>query len=591
LKVSLIFPPSWMLTQPYLSLPALTAFLRKNGVETSQTDLNLLFYEYLLSMDGLTELESMTENRLSDKNIGKMDVRRLKTILLQILVYKRKVDEAKEVLRNWELSRNYGDNLDANRTLGMIMDIYQMYFYGSTLTPTEFHIPKSCSSWESLSEATLDRRINPFLHYFEYMFLPDLLADKPDILGISVVSRRQLISGLTIALLTKRTHPDVHVTIGGPYLSRLKNQLIKCSELFEWVDSIVLYEGEHALLSLAEYVSEGKPLADVPNLIYSEGGEVKHSSAKMTEDADNLPTPDYHGLPLDRYLSPHLILGLQTARGCYWRKCTFCDHSFTYAGRFSRRSAEKVVKDWLFLQESHGARYFEFTDEAILPSHIRDVADNLIASGAKGHWIALARMEKDFDKELMNLLRQSGCILLSYGFESGCDAVLTRMRKGTKTAHSLQVLRNAHQAGIWNHLMTIIGFPGETEPQLEETVEFIIKNREYIDAVNYAVFVLGRESYIRYNPDEFNVQILWDESEEFSLNLEYRIDNRDSYHFHHQNTYITESRHLNKILGNFERSILISLLGENGNKELSREIDIRNAKVAKEGMRQATANF
>jgi anaerobic magnesium-protoporphyrin IX monomethyl ester cyclase len=78
------------------------------------------------------------------------------------------------------------------------------------------------------------------------------------------------------------------------------------------------------------------------------------------EDINSLPTPDFDGLPLDKYLSPVRVLPLQSSRGCYWGRCAFCTHSLGYGKRYQPRQPAKVAADIRQLKERYGVRYFAF---------------------------------------------------------------------------------------------------------------------------------------------------------------------------------------------------------------------------------------
>ena len=101
----------------------------------------------------------------------------------------------------------------------------------------------------------------------------------------------------------------------------------------------------HPLLELAKCLAKGKNLEAVPNLIYDDGTKVCVNETCPPENIDSLPTPCFDDFPLDLYFSPELILPIMASRGCYWRKCAFCDHSHVYGNRYAPRNNERVVDD------------------------------------------------------------------------------------------------------------------------------------------------------------------------------------------------------------------------------------------------------
>src|SRR5690606_16826112 len=121
-----------------------------------------------------------------------------------------------------------------------------------------------------------------------------------------------------------------HVTVGGPHITMLREQIAQTPALFSLIDSAVIFDGEVPLLRLAETLggafNSQDSLEHIPNLIYrQQDGKIRVTQRKEPEKIQNLPLPDFDGLPLDRYLAPHLVLPLMTARGCYFGKCAFCN--------------------------------------------------------------------------------------------------------------------------------------------------------------------------------------------------------------------------------------------------------------------------
>jgi radical SAM superfamily enzyme YgiQ (UPF0313 family) len=88
---------------------------------------------------------------------------------------------------------------------------------------------------------------------------------------------------------------------------------------------VIVHEGETPLLNLIKHLNNEFDIRDVPNLIYKEGPEIiVNNLSSNGEDINSLPTPCSDGFPLDKYLSPELVIPVLSSRGCYWNRCTFC---------------------------------------------------------------------------------------------------------------------------------------------------------------------------------------------------------------------------------------------------------------------------
>src|SRR6185436_4467285 len=111
----------------------------------------------------------------------------------------------------------------------------------------------------------------------------------------SIVLQQQLFSTMTFCALIKQHFPNIHVTIGGNTVTRLRDTLPK-SPLFGFFDSAVFYEGETAFLQLVEAVGAGRSLQDVPNTLYRDASGVHVSALTYSENMEALPPPDFEGL-------------------------------------------------------------------------------------------------------------------------------------------------------------------------------------------------------------------------------------------------------------------------------------------------------
>jgi radical SAM superfamily enzyme YgiQ (UPF0313 family) len=179
--------------------------------------------------------------------------------------------------------------------------------------------------------------------------------------------------------MIKKSGSKAHITLGGYMVAIFSDVIGKYPELFtDYFDSAIVNEGERPLLELANSLSQGDSLENVPNLIYYHDSEVRTNEVLPAADANTLPTPDLEGMPLDLYLSPETVLPILASRGCYWGKCAFCSHNESYRWSYETRDAVKVVDDMQQLSERYGVSHFAFSDEAIAPAAMSKLCDELI---------------------------------------------------------------------------------------------------------------------------------------------------------------------------------------------------------------------
>lgn len=211
----------------------------------------------------------------------------------------------------------------------------------------------------------------------------------------------------------------------------------------------------------------------------------------------DLPFPDFQGFDLDSYLSPEPVIPVIFSRNCYWNKCSFCDICHGYDAVYRIKGIERIVQEIAYLKKKCCVNYFRFVDEAIHPVHLKQFAGNLIKLNLNIKWETACRLEKGFkDKNFCKLLYESGCRSLSFGLESGSQKVVDLMNKGYDIADIDTILKNVGDAGIAIHIYLMTDFPGESEKEFQETVDIMLRNRNYIHSFQISKFMLTKKSTI-----------------------------------------------------------------------------------------------
>ncbi len=362
---------------------------------------------------------------------------------------------------------------------------------------------------------------------YDFLVKPVMEKERPAAVGISIVQQKQLIPTFTFCKMIKRDYPGTHITLGGNIVTRIRDVLKEKPALFELFDTAVLYEGENAYLQLIETLEKGeKDLSRLPNLIYRDAAGIHVNKEVFAEDMAKLPPPDFDGLPLEKYFVPKLILPYLATRGCYWGRCTFCDHFQGYVEGYRTKQIDQVVKEIGFLKEKYGNRHFHFTDESYPPALFRKLSQKLIEKKFDIAWTTHMRFEESLlDDEVWQDAAESGCKYLHFGYESGNERVLKLMDKATHPDAISANLRLSAKYGIWNHIMGFFGFPGETQPEAEDSKRFVHDNRENIHSLGFMTFVLGKYSPVAMEPEKFGVSFY--KNPEWDLALDYYFTVKD----------------------------------------------------------------
>lgn len=533
MKVYLLFPPNWTPIMPHLALPTLTAFLRARGVTVIQRDLNAEVFDWVLTREYLEGAQRQLSDRATQRQLiaEGLDPRELQHALSRAPDLARRIDGAVRAIRS-PAFYDPAVSLDAFGALVEGLQLASLPTYPAALELTDYKPALPADSSRNLLQLARDERRNMFIELFRERVLPDIVREQPDIVGISIPTMNQMVAGLTMADLVKRSGLRAHVTIGGPNITMLRLQLPNVPRLFDVIDSAVVMDGELPLLRLAEALDcDGGhgDLSRVPNLVYRQGDRIRVNTATFLKDSKTVkassedfdPVPDYAGLPLDRYLAPDLILPMLVAHGCYHGTCGFC--SVGYGEQTYRQlEADKVVEHMLALHERFGARHIFFADEAMTPRNLRVMARELQARGSPIHWGGCARFDGAFSRELLDAMARGGCRTLLFGLETASERMSAHMDKGVSQANVQRVLDDSAAAGIWNHTFFFFGFPTETLDDAQETVNFVFANREKIHSASPGSFVLERYAPAHMYPERFGVKrIIEDPAKDLAIYFDY----------------------------------------------------------------------
>jgi hypothetical protein len=171
-----------------------------------------------------------------------------------------------------------------------------------------------------------------------------------------------------------------------------------------------------------------------------------------------------------------------------------------------------AVADLVHLSEKAKTEYFSFSDEYLTIRQLTELVELLNSADLDIRWFTFARMEPGFkDARFCRRLYEAGCRMLMFGMESASQKVLSAMRKGTSVSDIIPILHSCKHANIAVRLDLMIGFPGETEEDVEATYDFIVNNQELIDTPfsNHpvAIFEMQKGTPVMLEPERYGVQV------------------------------------------------------------------------------------
>jgi len=504
MKIGLVFPPPFDVTQPYLSLPMLASFLRRQGHTVVQRDLNLAFYDHVLSRSYLLQAHEAARDIAARASILDDDPEWLdlldRAVILGALVADQ-IDNAKAELRDpiaFYDPKRYARNF---RLLHRGCEMLSAVFPPSRITPTSFTMGYETESVADLLEAAKSDKQNPFAAVFAEHFVPDLTALQLDVVGVSVVYSDQIIPALTLARLLKAAAPQLPIIFGGEIFSGMvRFSKARMTPLFDFIDGFVLDDGRRALTVLCG----GTPLYKIPGIITRDSSEPVPPMPAPLESFDSFGVPDFSDLPLKQYFAPPHVMPLLSGKGCQWSKCLFCSESF--AKHYAPQSTDLVITAIEKLVHEHGARCIMFADVDIPPERLSALADQLIQRRIEVSWSCYARLTRPMDLQLFTKLARAGCRRMYFGFESASQRILKLMRKGTLVSRVPEILQACWTAGISPHLFSFVGFPGETREEATLTADFFVAHHQHIGSFNMGAFRLQTFSEVYVEAEALGVE-------------------------------------------------------------------------------------
>jgi len=537
-KVMLIFPPDWYPSEPYLSLPTLTAFLRRAGHDVVQKDVNLEMYDWYFSADFLKRVLKRVPRQLDRlKKLSRDRALSDEELELQMALCactrSRMADLIEQAARACAIVRSPdfydADKLEwAMQVFRDVTDTISLVYAPARICmpPMETDLSYKIFMSSEILAAVEDTQVNVYRDVFDHCVRPAIEAERPDVIGISIVLRQQLFSSMTFCAMIQEHFPNIHVTIGGNTVTRLRDVLPDTPKLFALFDSAVVYEGETAFLQLVEAIGTNRDFREIPNVLWRDEAGIHTSPVTSAENMADLPPPDFDGLPLEKYFVPEPVLPYLATRGCYWGRCEFCDHGEGYTAGYRTKKIQEIIEEVRGLRDKYHTHHFHFTDESYPPALFRKLTRQLKEHNLGIAWTTHIRFEKSLlDDEVWQDAQDSGCKFLHMGYESGSERVLTLMDKATTTEVIQRSLALSAQHGVWNHVMGFFGFPGEQYEDAKFSMQFLEDNKHHVHSIGFGTFDLSKHTPVAKHPEKWG--ITYYKNPEWDLAMDYYFTVKD----------------------------------------------------------------
>jgi len=283
-----------------------------------------------------------------------------------------------------------------------------------------------------------------------------------------------------LARYVREATPDAKIIIIGPHIEVFPEaSMMEVSSS----DLGVLGEPEGPVAEAVMSSLDGGDLLDIPGTVARDGKGLRlYGPARPRSNLDELPFPAYDLMPLDPYQRygyfksdlysfPGRSAFILSSRGCPF-SCGFCA-LYVHRRGFRSRSPESVVDEIELLVNKYGVGVIRFQDPEFSIDRKRTVriCEGILDRDIRIAWSAETRYDS-MDRDLLELMRQSGCYQLNFGLESASQRVLDLIGKKQDVSYAEEIIRQTSQVGIHASNNLIFGLPGEGRESIAQTLDF-----------------------------------------------------------------------------------------------------------------------
>ncbi len=517
MKTLLVHPPFAAPFSPYISVAALAAHMKSQGLPVAVLDANNLLLRALLAPESLRAAREQATQRLRELNAAP----RLR--FAEAAEFCMLADALATAKTHFEAYLHAADRetpmhpqvrmVMVSRALQLVSRVHFPEFLDVSGSMVHFVSPYSDYSTRDVLQAAESLTIvQPHLGR---IMRDALTSERPGVAGLSVSFPDQMGPAMHCARLIKEISPETLVVMGGSFIS-CHARSTRDTGLFRWVDAFVLDDGEQALEAMARRRAAG-PLgpaeyAAIPGAMYVEDGVIRRTPSAQPLEFAETPPPDYAAFDLDAYFIPRqaIMLPLRLSRGCNWGRCSFCRTELSMIHHYSEGVGEAVFRKVRETAEACGVDSFIFSDDSASPVELEAFSRLALEHKRAWRWVTSIRFDPRITMARASLYREAGCRMLTLGLEAYNDRLLKLVRKGTTVELIDRVLSNFAWGGMPVSAYMILGLPTETLEEAQASHAALRAKREagQLELLIYSPFQVVQHSDIGTNPAAYGVSAM-----------------------------------------------------------------------------------
>jgi radical SAM superfamily enzyme YgiQ (UPF0313 family) len=336
-----------------------------------------------------------------------------------------------------------------------------------------------------------------------------LIEEKPDYIAIYV----NLITKLNVLEITqfirsKNELKNTKIILGGPEVRYNAKDLLE-----HGADFVVIGEGEETTLELINKL-EMKNESDYKRIsgigFKDENGKIILTPERpLINNIDALPIPNRSGIDLKKYQEAWKkrhnqdAISVSTMRGCPYT-CRWCSRA-VYGLTYRRRSPEKVVEEMIKIKDGYNPDTIWFVDDVFTISHkwLSGFNEELKKNNLKIKYECITRADR-MNEEVIKIMKETGCFRVWIGAESGSQRIIDAMDRRVKVDQVREMIQLTKKYAIEAGTFIMLGYPGETEQDIEETIHHLKESNPDHFTITVAYPIKGTELFLEIEANQTN---------------------------------------------------------------------------------------
>ena len=301
-----------------------------------------------------------------------------------------------------------------------------------------------------------------------------ILEKKPKVICIytNLMTKIEVIKLIKILKTEKFDYPKI--VLGGPDVSYNIENYLKAR-----ADFLVIGEGEETTYELYNAILNNQNYKEINGIAFLENEKVIQTQARTKfKELDELPLPNREAINMQKYLDTwknnHGLssMTISTQRGCPYT-CKWCSTA-VYGQSYRRRPAEQVATEMKMLKEKYNPDAIWFVDDVFTVSHkwLLAFREEVLKQEAIIPFECITRAER-LNDEILELLKEIGCFRIWIGAESGSQRIIDLMDRRVDVTVVKEAIQKTNALGIETGTFIMLGYPGETEEDITETIQYL----------------------------------------------------------------------------------------------------------------------